>query len=258
MTTHTRPKPNGTPTWMDISTPDLDAARHFYHAVFGWEYDIGGPEYGGYTTARLGQRAVAGLGGPPPGVELTKGEWAVYFASDRLDHDLEHALKIGATLAYPKMTMAPFGSMATCADPAGATFSFWQADQHIGSQINDEVGAVAWYELYTPDIQRAGDFYTALLGATAERMPGEMEYHILKHDDAAIAGMLPIDPAWGAMPAQWVGYFLVANVEQSVATVIANGGQIRGAIEPGAFGRFAALTDPQGAVFKIVENEAAA
>jgi hypothetical protein len=33
----------------------IDAAREFYHAVFGWDYDIGGPEYGGYTTARLGQ-----------------------------------------------------------------------------------------------------------------------------------------------------------------------------------------------------------
>ena len=56
MTTHAYAKPAGTPTWGDLMTPDIDAARAFYHAVFGWEYDIGGPEFGGYTTARLDQR----------------------------------------------------------------------------------------------------------------------------------------------------------------------------------------------------------
>ena len=66
MTTHSQAKPAGTPTWIDLMAPDVDAARAFYHAVFGWEYDIGGAEYGGYTTARLGQRTTAGLMGPQP------------------------------------------------------------------------------------------------------------------------------------------------------------------------------------------------
>lgn len=52
--------PAGTPTWVDLYTPDLDVARNFYRAVFGWDYDIGAPEYGGYTNARVGQRTAAG------------------------------------------------------------------------------------------------------------------------------------------------------------------------------------------------------
>jgi len=51
MTTHTQAKPVGTPTWVDLMAPDTDAARAFYHTLFGWEYDIGGPEFGGYTQA---------------------------------------------------------------------------------------------------------------------------------------------------------------------------------------------------------------
>ena len=54
MTTYSKAEPAGTPTWIDLMAPDVDAARTFYQVVFGWEYDIGGPEYGGYTTARLG------------------------------------------------------------------------------------------------------------------------------------------------------------------------------------------------------------
>ena len=52
MTTFSGPKPPGTPTWVDLMTPDMDGARKFYHALFGWDYDIGGPEFMGYTTAR--------------------------------------------------------------------------------------------------------------------------------------------------------------------------------------------------------------
>ena len=40
-------------------SPHAEAARNFYQAVFGWQYDIGGPEFGGYTTAHLGDKAVA-------------------------------------------------------------------------------------------------------------------------------------------------------------------------------------------------------
>ena len=64
MTTYSAPKPAGAPTWMDLAASDPEGARAFYKAVFGWDYDIGGPEYGGYTTARLGDRTrrLGGIG----------------------------------------------------------------------------------------------------------------------------------------------------------------------------------------------------
>ena len=61
MTTLLHAKPPGTPTWTDLTAPDAEAARDFYQAVFGWTYDVGGPEFGGYTTARLGERMTAGI-----------------------------------------------------------------------------------------------------------------------------------------------------------------------------------------------------
>ena len=62
MTTFSRPKPRGTPTWVDLTTPDPDGARKFYHALFGWDYDISGPEFGSYANARSGPSLVAGIG----------------------------------------------------------------------------------------------------------------------------------------------------------------------------------------------------
>jgi predicted enzyme related to lactoylglutathione lyase len=152
------------------------------------------------------------------------------------------------------MVVGPFGSMAVCADPTGATFCFWQAGQHIGTEVTDEPGSPAWYELYAPSAQQARAFYSALLGTTAEPMPGAMEYYVLKHGATELAGIMQIDPAWGSFPPQWITYFAVADAEAAVAAVTRNGGTAMSPIDDTPFGRIAALLDPGGASFKIVET----
>lgn len=253
MTTYTQAKPAGTPTWVDVVTPDPDAARAFYHAVFGWEYDIGGPEFGGYTTARLGARSTAGLSGPQPGAPPMPAAWGLYFASPDVAADSARVLSLGAKPLYPAMAVGAFGSMAGFQDPTGAAFSFWQAGQHIGYQVTDEPGSAAWHELYTPNAKQARDFYAAVLGASADPMPGGLEYYVLKHGEKMLGGIMQIDPAWGQMPAQWVTYFAVANADASAAVIARHGGQLMSAVEDSPFGRLAAVRDPQGATFKIIQ-----
>ena len=253
MTTFTKVKPAGTPTWTDLMTPDADAARKFYHAVFGWDYDIGGPEYGGYTTARLGSRTTAGLMGMQPDMPAMPPAWGLYFASDNAEADVARAVKLGATVQSPTMVVGQFGSMAILADPTGASFGLWQAGQHIGWQVSEEPGAVAWFELVSPDAKKARDFYAALLGASVDAMSGGMEYYVLKHGENMLCGIMQIDPAWGKMPAQWVNYFSVANADETAALVKSHGGTQMGPTEDSPFGRIAALRDPSGATFKVVQ-----
>jgi uncharacterized protein len=179
--------------------------------------------------------------------------WSLYFATDDIAADMARAQELGATVAYPTMVVGTFGTMAGCQDPTGATFCFWQSGSHIGSQVNDEPGAAAWYELYTPNAAKARDFYCALLGATSEPMPGGPEYYVIKHGDQSLCGVMQTDPSWGAFPPQWITYFGVANADEAVAAITANGGKVLSAIEPTPFGRMAAAADPAGAQFKIVE-----
>lgn len=256
MATHPTAKPAGTPTWVDLISPDAEAARRFYHALFGWEYDIGGPEYGGYTTARLGDSAAAGLVGNQTDAPPAPAAWNLYFASDDSAADVARAEGLGAKVLYPNAVVGEFGSMAGLQDPTGAAFSFWQAGAHVGWQVSEDPGSVAWFELYSPDAKQARDFYTALLGATADPMPGGMEYYVLKSGDAMLAGIMQIDPAWGAFQPQWITYFSVADADKAVATAVELGGQAMSAVEDTPFGRMAALMDPAGAFFKIVEPPA--
>ena len=101
--TYTQAKPAGTPTWTDLTTSDTEAARKFYHAVFGWEYDVGGPEFGGYATAKLGTHTPAGIGGPMPGAPATPAAWTLYFASHDIEADVAHVLKLGGKVLSPFM-----------------------------------------------------------------------------------------------------------------------------------------------------------
>jgi uncharacterized protein len=252
MTSLLSAKPAGTPTWIDIMSPSAEAARAFYKSVFGWHYDIN-PAFGGYTTARLGDRNTAGVVGDQPDGPPPSAAWSLYFATNAIDVDVARAVRLGAKLQHPAMSVGDFGSMATLEDPTGAPFSLWQAGSHVGFQVTGEPGSPAWFELYSPDVKKSRDFYAELLGATAEPMPGGLEYYTLKHGVQQLAGVMQIDPAWGAMSAQWVVYFVVANADETVATVLANGGKVFGPIDDSPFGRLAALADPAGANFKIVQ-----
>ena len=254
MTTYTHAKPAGTPTWSDLLAPDVDAARAFYHAVFGWDYDIGGPEYGGYTTARLGTRMTVGMSGPPPGVALRPAAWALYFATEDITADVARAVKLGAKMVNPPMVVGEFGSMATLEDPTGAAFSFWQAGQHVGWQVTDEPGSTTWYELYTSDSKAGARF---LRGAARRH----------RRSDARAANGVLRAQAWredarrhyadrsrlGRVSPQWASISRWPTQMKPWRHAIKHGGKVMFNVEDSPFGRLASLMDPGGATFKIIQ-----
>ena len=53
----------GTPSWVDMGSPDPAASAEFYRSFFGWTVDFDErPEAGGYAVATLRGKSVAGLG----------------------------------------------------------------------------------------------------------------------------------------------------------------------------------------------------
>lgn len=256
MTDFSKAKTAGWPTWVDLTTPDTEASRAFYQAIFGWEYNVSGPEFGGYAVARLGNHDIAGVGASEPGAQGKSAFWQLYLATHALDADVARAVSLGASVLTPAMILGDFGGVAVLQDPGGVSFRLWLAGQNIGWQLAEEPGTVGWCELYSPNAKQARDFYTAMFHLTAEPMPGDMEYYILKDGETMLGGIMQIDPAWGDMLAQWVTYFVVANTDETAALVTQLGGKQMGSIDDSPFGRMAALADPFGAIFKIVQMQA--
>ena len=67
----------GAPNWVDLGTPDVDAAVAFYGPVFGWEFQSAGPDAGGYGMFTTGGKTVGAVG--PMGEPGAAPAWTLYF-----------------------------------------------------------------------------------------------------------------------------------------------------------------------------------
>jgi len=246
------PRAQGFPCWVDLSAPNVDAAVEFYREVMGWEFAETGPEYGGYRMASLAGKQAAGIGplqGESPAV------WTIYFAADNADTFTDRARQLGGTVLAPPFDVPGQGRMAIVADPTGAVFGVWQPYEHHGFGATEEPGFVTWTEVNTPDAARTRDFYTKLLGATAQDMPGApTTYYMMAKGEDRLCGIMQMNEQWEGIPPHWMIYFEVADIAAAIAKAKANGGAV--SVEPfdTPFGRVAVVGDRAGATFSLLQK----
>ncbi len=249
-------KPNR-PIWLDLATTDAAAARDFYARVLGWEYDISGPEFGGYATARIGEHATAGLAGKMDG-DTSPPAWTVYFGVTDCDAMAATITANGGRVLFEPTTIGPYGRMAICADPTGAVFGLWQPMAHVGVGLINEPGALAWSEVNTRDAVAAASFYGKVFGLREERLEmGGAPYHMLHTADGPACGALQMTAEWGDMPPHWMTYFAVADVDAAKRAVLEAGGAVPFGPFDSPYGRIIVVTDPQGAAVSLIELSAA-
>ncbi len=257
MTTRTTKRTGGTPTWLDLATPDLDVAKAFYKEVFGWEYVDTGADFGHYNMAVAQGRNAAGIGPIWPPDSPQPSVWTVYLASDDIHADVKRVQELGGQVMVEPMVIADSGSMAICMDPTGAAFGLWEANTYIGSSVENEHGGMAWFEVTTRDAAAALTFYGTLTNATPDKMEG-MEYYTMQRDEEMLYGVIQMDENWESIPAFWACYFAVDNTDATIARAVAAGAQVRAPAFDTTYGRIAVLVDPAGAGFCVVQPSAGA
>lgn len=112
-----------------------------------------------------------------------------------------------------------------------------------------KIGEFCWYELATPNVQAAKDFYSKVFGWEYTEHPmGDMTYTMIKKDKE-FAGILPIPKnKEKEIPPHWIAYILVENLDQSLEKAQKNGAFIiKPATNAGDMGRLAIIRDPTGA-----------
>src|SRR5919204_165429 len=114
--------PQGTFSWVDLGTTDVEGATAFYAQLFGWgAQDIPGPLP--RTSFSLGDLLVAGGHAPTP-QEGQAPRWTISFMVADADQSAARVQELGGSVLLPPMDI-PVGRFAIVADPAGA--SFWGA-----------------------------------------------------------------------------------------------------------------------------------
>ena len=244
--------PHGVFNWVDLQTGDTDAAKAFYAELFGLDFtDDQMDGVNVYTVGFKNDRPVLGMMAQP--AELTEAGvpyfWETYIKVDDADTAADAVAPAGGTLLGPVTDVANgAGRLAVIADPTGAVAVLWEPGSHHGAGLVKEHGTMTWQELITDDVDAAMQFYSALLGWTAEPMGAGGLVGIRQGDE--VIGTA--SPAPEGVPAHWAVYFAVDDCDETADLCVRLGGRT---VIPAADmppGRMARLADDQGASFWVI------
>jgi uncharacterized protein len=244
------------PVWVDLASADTAAAGAFYSGLFGWQVSVNpDPQYGGYAIATLDGKDVAGIG--PKQSPDQPAAWSIYLGTSDADAVVTHITAAGGTVVAPPFPVGDQGRMAIFRDNVGAFISAWEPAAMGGFQAGAP-GTFAWAELSARGLDRATAFYEAAFGwrPHTSAMPDGSDYVEFQTGDRSIAGAMEM-PAMvpSEVPSYWMAYFGVADVDAAFSTALGLGGHEMVAPRDFPGGRFAVLSDPEGAVFGLLRMD---
>ena len=242
--------------WHEVMTTDPDGAIGFYQKVIGWSlmpWDAD-PNY----------RMFAWKDAPMAGVMLLPEEarqagapphWLTYISVRDVDATLAQASGLGARTLFGPMDLPTVGRIAVLADPQGATFAVFRAENagHVTDDMT--IGDFSWHELATDDWKTAWEFYKALFGWEHDHdfdMGPMGTYWMFRR----AGGGRPLGGMFNRRPeipvSNWLPYIHVKNADATAATAARHGGRVvHGPMEVPGGDRVAQILDPQGAIFAV-------
>ncbi len=121
------------------------------------------------------------------------------------------------------------------------------------------IGTINWTDLTVPDAERVRDFYSSVVGWTSDPfdMGGYSDYSMNSPESGnSVAGICHSRGVNTGLPAQWLVYITVADLDASIANCQKLGGKVLvGPKTMGGQGRYCVIEDPAGAVAALWENE---
>jgi len=243
------------PAWVELSTSDPAAARDFYARLFDWRVEVSAdPQYGGYGIAKVGGADAAGIG-PKQSPEAPTA-WSLYIGADDVDATAGRVEAAGGTIVAAPFDVGDQGRMAVFQDPSGAFISVWKANQMRDFETG-ATNAYGWAELNARGVATSIPFYREVFGWTSresEMGDGQPPYTELLLDGDPVAGAWEMNPAIPAeVPSYWQVYFIADDVDATFRKALDLGAAEM--VEPQDFpgGRFAIVSDPQGASFGLLK-----
>ncbi|MGO4255078.1 VOC family protein [Marmoricola sp. RAF53] len=246
----------GTPSYVELVSPDPEAGAAFYSALFGWDVaEMPLPEEAGGGVYRQGQLegdTVCGISGQMPGLEGHPAFWGVYLTADDVDAAVAKVEAAGGKVDAPPFDVMGVGRMAAIQDPTLARVNLWQPGTSIGTERANEPGTPIWNELVTPDPEKALAFYAEVLGMGSQDSEQTEGYTTVTNAAGeVVGGSMP--PQMDGIPPHWNVYFNVADVDATEARITELGGTtVAPAFDVPGVGRMGVYADPQGGMFNIM------
>jgi uncharacterized protein len=268
----------GSPVWVDLGVPDLNAVKGFYQSLFGWEFQDMGADYGNYHMITNNGASVGGAMSMMGEYAGQPAAWTVYLKSEDIEKSLTDTAAAGGNVMVPAMSMPGLGSMGVVTTPGGEGMGIWQADGFDGFALDRAPGAPVWFEVMSFDFDADAAYYRSvwgwqptLLGEDGQEAADDAGTEGSEGGDAggryannhpgaaASAGLCAADPSWfpEGTPSYWRAYFAVGDADAAAELIRAQGGAVLDGPMDTPFGRLATVADPAGASFQIAQLPAA-
>lgn len=254
----------GTPIWFDNPTPDREAGKEFYSAVFGWGwFEFTTDALGTYSIGTLNGKQVAALVDDRYTSRDADGPkmWRAYFLSDDVEAAAAKCVDLGGKMLRGKQSHGDLGRSIECATSEGAAFILWSGRDTLAGRATMEYGTPRWPEYYTRDLEGTYRLFQEAIGITFKptELPVDASgattytYHIMTDNSGgAVGGMFEMGEGWEELPCHMMVYFSVESCDDAAKLVSDNGGRVCVPPYDMPFGKFAVLEDPQGITFSVL------
>lgn len=228
--------------WHELRVPDLDAGARFYAELFGWSserYSLG-------LRFRAGGTVIGGASAVKPGLP---NHWTPCVGTSDVDAAAAHATAHGGIVTTGRpVDVEGQGRIAPILDPH-MTIVGVLASTVPTAEPAAVAGRFVWHRLRTTDPVAAADFYATVCGwnpiLAADKRSGVFELA----DGTRVAEMLGVSPG---EPTGWLPFVLVERLDDALAVATGLGATVVApATEPPSGGRFAVISDPQGATVAL-------
>ena len=122
---------------------------------------------------------------------------------------------------------------------------------------DNKIGTMAWLDLSVGNADEVKSFYQEVIGWKSESVSmGGYDDHVMlePNNNEAVAGVCHAQGVNNDLPPAWLPYFLVADIEASIAAVQAKGGSLVTQVKSMGSDKYAVIKDPAGAVCAIYQK----
>ena len=231
----------------DLRTTDPDAARSFYSDVVGLDF----------TEARSSDEPSVLAVWPLHEQARARGapaHWLGHIGVADVEAMVHRLLALGSERLGPTVRANDGTAFAALRDPLGAVVAVRESTRR------PRRAPVVWHQLHTRDLDRSWAVYSELFGWThtetrdvADPVGG---HRMFAWDGSGKSvGSMANTARWPGVHAHWMFYFPVADLEGSLAKVLAAGGRVVASAMVLPNGdRIAPCEDPQGAAFALHQS----
>lgn len=120
-------------------------------------------------------------------------------------------------------------------------------------------GTISWTDLTVEHAEQVRDFYQSVVGWTPESLSmGAYTDFVMSGDGTAVAGICHARGGNADLPAQWLIYITVEDLDHSIDECQRLGGSLVAAPRSYGGGRYCVIKDPAGAVCALYQPPDAA